>query len=220
MVRLRGLSAVFSVVLILFSCVAVHGWGRLYAGYKFRDMPWYCPGGSLADIKTINPWIWNEQNFLTQWVTIIFSYGAEYWVQVGYCKDHFGGLFHERKYYMEVTDRYGAYRKEYWEPGPSPGSWHEYRLVRNPSDPDEYNFYLDGGLRNSWEPISPNEPIDQWVESETTHGSINIDGTQFKDICFSYDAQNWYWWYEHHVVESDPYWVLEITHHEFKAYKD
>ncbi len=153
--------------------------------------------------------MYQAQKGLSEHVVVVLSYYYRYHVQVGYRKR----LFYGTNFYMEKRDRNG-YDKRIFE-SLSPYSWHTYRI--QPGYTGQWKIYIDGVHKGSYV-TDPPEAAESGALVETVNGVVMIDGTEFRDISYynAYAGQ-WYLWNWHHLVENDPYHIIELYDYWFMA---
>ncbi|TXT59444.1 MAG: exported protein of unknown function [Promethearchaeota archaeon] len=196
-----------------------HHVGYFYYGYNTGNT---LPQGLRAEIYLVT----NDIPFWTgdwyaEWISVITRYTPTYWVQKGYHRHYNIWGFLVSVYYAEEYDE-GGHTLEYL--GAAIYLWNDFRLVKGSHNRWEAIIYYFSN--NQWHfhksytlYISPNDAIDYQAMVETTTTSINIDGSHFRKLRYLYGGTTWSYWSRHEADPyTDPYYIDEIKHYEFKAY--
>jgi len=186
---------------------------RYYAGYYYGGAKW----GVTAKIYTIDASIpfWNGY---AEWITVIISYSYEYFIQLGYFKQW--KLWIERNFYVETKSAYGYQQKKV---DGKPEARHTYTYViahAQKADPELWRVTIREGAQELYSGevrVKPYEPEDLQAFVETTTTKICIDGSHFSDICY-FDGRSWPYWDKHLPRADSPYYLYEVSHHEFDAH--
>jgi hypothetical protein len=204
------------VALVWYAPVGAQG-SRYYAGYALfsYDSQLTGPYGVSAKIYTINKNVPTGQLY-AQWPTVMLSYAAGYWIQVGYTKGY--DTNYQPRWYAEKLDATG-YKKTWWNTSsPSAGTTYTYWIRRtNPT-----SGVWTGGVSSYWTwtfgTLNPNVPVDYQAFSETSDTRINIGGTHFSSLSvLSYNGIDWIPWYRHVPWVDLPYTLTEVSNSEFYA---
>jgi len=199
---------------------------RYYAGYSYYGHSVATKNiiGISGKIYTINPGV-PEGEFVAEWVTIITSYYAKFWVQVGYVKRVINGRVEVLWYFEERDPFYCPINQYCWvivwyDAGPAPDSWHTYKIRREKIQlPDGYMWrwaaFVDWRKRGLPTEAPRGEDMQAMVETSTT--AINIGGSHFKALHKWELGSSWTLWDRHTARADDPYYVTEVAHWEFYA---
>ncbi len=185
--------------------------GYVYYGYKGRKMY-----GVAGYIYTINAAVPPREGYC-EWVTTILSYNPLYWIQVGYYKGY--DTNYVLRYYIEKNDRFGYYN-QYLDIGPSAKSSHHYIIAYafDNNDPNKWVIEIDhGNTYFQFIYVTPYDAYDVQAFVETSSSSISVSGSHFYDLQYS-NGYAWKLWDRHVAYADSPYKIVEISHHEFKAY--
>jgi len=191
---------------------------RWYAGYYYYNYegPSCIFKGVRSRIYTINVPIAEDEAY-AEWVTVILRYYPKYWVQVGYYKGWYTGYV--LRYYIEKYDSNGHTLIILYDMGtPSHGEWHIYE-IKQPAYGVNWNFYIDYTYAGSFS-TNPSCSRDLQAFVETWSPYVNIDESHFQDISYRlilYNRPVWILWDRHEPRSDDPYWICEVSHHEFLA---
>jgi len=189
-----------------------------HAGYYGNNDP----DGIRGDILTIDSYVQKYELF-AEWVCVIISYSPHYWVQLGYFKHwswfwiipytrfdfyfervHAVWPYHWMTYswLLPLIGHTYTYEIKYKFDGFN--SWH-YKILEG------QNFIFGGDIASN-----PSTHIDLQALVESTHTSIQIDGSHYTNLKYFNDP-NWYLWSGHSPYDTGPYSVQEISHYEFYA---
>jgi len=205
------LLAIGSFILIPIGKVNAATSSRFYAGYMYVN---YDPDGVRANIYCVSPSVpaWHMR---AHSVSAMLSYSPLYWLQIGYTKQNMF-FYVIWNFYREHKDStgYGVYRWGF----PLSGHTYNFRIWERPYGLQwrvyEGSTYLNGGSHL----YNPYNVIDLQALAETSKTSISIGNTHYSSIQY-YTGSSWNLWSNHYEYSDDPYFVQEMGHYEFKAWR-
>ncbi|MEM2849339.1 MAG: hypothetical protein QXI36_03580 [Candidatus Bathyarchaeia archaeon] len=186
-----------------------------YAGYAFKNKEWLAPWGTTAEIYAVNTNV-PAGHLYAEWITIILSYYYKYWIQLGYLKTY---TYTEPWFYWETYDSSGQHRT-YVIGSTIPGHTYTFIIVHaTKTDLRLWDLVIREGANTIWSgevSVNPYEPKDHRAFVETTTTAICITGSHFSELRY-FDGRSWPYWYTHVKIADLPYYVVEVSHHEFYA---
>lgn len=193
---------------------------RWYAGYRYFGYSGYAPWGVSGDILTVDINNIPYGDFGAEWITIILQYYPDlYWIQVGYIK-RWVYWWTQIDYYVEKNDSSGHWIKFY--SGPTVGTVHEYMIIHSAkTDPHYWDVIIDPGVNPTLEKelyVDPYSPKDLQAFIEITDPSISVPNSHFYNLCY-FEGRSWPLWDRHNpLVDSPPFYLDGVSHHEFYAW--
>ncbi|MBS7648745.1 hypothetical protein KEJ17_03770, partial [Candidatus Bathyarchaeota archaeon] len=123
-------------------------------------------------------------------------------------------------FYWETYDSSGQHRT-YVIGSTAPGHTYTFIIVHAmKTDMRLWSLTIREGANTIWSgevSVNPYEPKDHQAFVETSTNTICISGSHFSELRY-FDGSSWPYWYMHVKKQTSPYYVVEISHHEFYAY--